>query len=111
MRFFTSLTVLVLALSTSVPVASASRIQSDASTVLSATVALQDAPTDAAAAVQGSTGLPQRAPDPRTLEAYWPVFAVFALTWIAIVGYWLTFGRRVLRIADELGEIAEPDRE
>jgi CcmD family protein len=61
-------------------------------------------------AAQGSSGLPQRAPDPRTLEEYWPIFAAFVLTWIAIMGYFLTFGRRVSRIADELGEIVGSSR-
>jgi CcmD family protein len=76
-----------------------------------AAVAVQGPQAEPTAAVQQPSGLPQRAPDPRTLEEFWPIFAAFVLTWIAIVGYMLTFGRRVSRIADELGEIAGPRKE
>ena len=56
----------------------------------------------AGAAAAQATGLPPRAPVPRTMEAYWPVFAVFALSWIGIAAYFLSLGRRTTRIARAL---------
>jgi CcmD family protein len=52
------------------------------------------------------TGLPQRAPPPRTLRAFWPVFAGFAVTWVGIVIYTLTFSGRLRRVGDEIGRFA-----
>ncbi len=52
--------------------------------------------------VQGSSGLPPRVPPPRTLHAYWPVFGGFAVTWVGIIAYALTFHARLRRIGDEI---------
>lgn len=48
------------------------------------------------------SGLPVRAPLPRTMEAYWPVFALFAATWLAIAGYLLVTGRRSAQLSARL---------
>src|SRR5688500_16977956 len=47
-------------------------------------------------------GLPRRAPHPRTLHAYWPVFGIFALTWLGITAYMLSFGPRLKRVAESM---------
>jgi CcmD family protein len=62
-------------------------------------------PLPAVSPVQGASGLPQRAPPPRTLREFWPVFAGFAAAWIGIVAYTLSFGRRLRRVGDELGRL------
>ena len=46
-----------------------------------------------------ASGLPRRAPEPRTMRAQWPVFALLAVSWIGIVAYLLVIGRRSRRIA------------
>lgn len=48
---------------------------------------------------QGS-GLPPRAPVPRTLREFWPVFVLLALAWIGIVGYLLRCGAAFGRIVE-----------
>jgi CcmD family protein len=53
------------------------------------------APTEA-------NGLPLRETPPRTLRAYWHVFAVFAIAWILLFGYALSLGRRFARVEREL---------
>jgi CcmD family protein len=58
----------------------------------------------AGTAAAQATGLPTRAPEPRTMEAYWPFFAAFALSWIGIAAYFLSLGRRSTRIARALFE-------
>ena len=57
----------------------------------------------AGASVQpGGSGLPARTPPPRTMSDRWPVFAVFAIVWVALVGYTLSFNGRLKRIAAAL---------
>ncbi|HEX6926202.1 MAG TPA: CcmD family protein [Longimicrobiaceae bacterium] len=51
---------------------------------------------------QEPTGLPPRAAPPRTMHAQWPVFGLFAVTWVAIIGYLIATGRRAERLAGEL---------
>lgn len=53
------------------------------------------------------TGLPRRVPVPRTMEAHWPVFGLFAASWIGIVGYLLVAGRRAGRLTRRLREVEE----
>lgn len=50
------------------------------------------------------SGLPRRAVPPPTMAAQWPIFALFAATWVAIVGYLLLSGRKVSRLAGRLAE-------
>ncbi|HET7322543.1 MAG TPA: CcmD family protein [Longimicrobiaceae bacterium] len=56
-------------------------------------VVTEAASTEAAPAVQAD-GLPVRPTPPRTLRAYWHVFAAFAVAWVLLFGYALTIGRR-----------------
>lgn len=63
------------------------------------------AQTEAPAASRAASGLPQRAPDPRTLGEFWPVFAGFVVTWIAIMAYMLSFNRRITRVGESLAEL------
>lgn len=64
--------------------------------------AAEASPTPPGVAEQPSDGLPQRAAPPVTMRAQWPVFVLFALTWIGIVGYLVATGRRAARLADDL---------
>lgn len=80
---------------------------------LSDTVAAEAAGEQAAAVQTAQTaqsqqpvgsGLPRRAVPPPTMAAQWPIFALFAATWVAIVGYLLLSGRKVSRLAGRLAE-------
>ena len=53
----------------------------------------------AATAAGARGGIPQRAPEPRTMREFWPVFLGFAATWLAIVAYVLHAGSRIGRAA------------
>lgn len=53
---------------------------------------------------QQGSGLPERAPPPRTLHEFWHVFALIALVWLGIVGYLLRSGAALGRIADRLAQ-------
>ena len=69
----------------------------------------QDA--SAAAAAQpgypaGGSALPERAAPPRTLRAYWHVFAAFAVTWVLLFGYALSLGRRFGRLDEEVRRLS-----
>ena len=55
---------------------------------------------EAPAAGTVTSGLPRRAPEPRTMKAQWPVFALLAVSWVGIVAYLLVIGRRSRRIAE-----------
>lgn len=63
------------------------------------------------ALVSSSQALPQRTPEPRTLHAFWPVFAGFALTWIGIMVYLLSFTGRLKRLEDAMNQDHIPDQE
>ena len=54
------------------------------------------------AAAQSTSGLPQRAPEPRTMREFWPVFLFLSLAWVGIVGAALRLGRPYGRIAQKL---------
>jgi len=66
------------------------------------------APVTAAPATQtASNGLPASYGPPRTLRAYWHVFAAFAITWALVFGYVLSLGRRFGRLEREIdGRVA-----
>lgn len=51
-------------------------------------------PAATASPAPAPTGLPTRAAPPRTLRAYWHVFAAFAIAWLLLFGYTLSLGRR-----------------
>lgn len=50
------------------------------------------------------TGLPPRPAPPRTMEAHWPVFALFALSWVGIISFLIVTGRRSARLVSSLQE-------
>lgn len=63
----------------------------------------------AATSRPAATGMPRSAAPPRTMEAYWPVFALFAVSWIGISAFLLMTGRRSARLAEALdGREARP---
>jgi hypothetical protein len=53
-----------------------------------------------AAGVAAQTGLPQRAPEPRTMREFWPVFLFLTALWLAVV---IT----ALRVSRPYGKVAE----
>jgi CcmD family protein len=61
----------------------------------------------AVAEVPSGSGLPERAGPPRTLRAYWHVFAAFAIAWILLFGYALSLGRRFANVERELRRLGE----
>ena len=66
---------------------------------------LQEAEADGTAAAelpQGTAGLPPRAAPPRTMHEKWPVFVLFAASWVGIVAYLLVTGRRAERLARDV---------
>ena len=56
-----------------------------------------DAPTQPT-----SSGLPPFAPPPRTLRAYWHVFAAFAVAWGLLFGYAILLARRSGALEEQL---------
>ncbi|HET7233668.1 MAG TPA: CcmD family protein [Longimicrobium sp.] len=62
------------------------------------------AATDAAAPVtpSQSSGLPVQSGPPRTLRAYWHVFAAFTITWLLVFGYVISLGRRFGKLEREM---------
>ena len=85
------LTLSLLALTGAAPVAA----QESAPSTTEATLVQVDPAAEAAqAAGPASSGLPQVAPPPRTLRAYWHVFAAFAVAWGLLFGYAIFLARR-----------------
>lgn len=75
--------------------------------VVASAQAVPQASPEEAAPAPAATGLPQRAPDPRTLHEFWPVFLAFSVSWAGIVAYLLTVGGaygRTARTVQQLGE-------
>lgn len=73
-----------------------------------ASAGAQEVPTAQPVQVTGpeaGSGLPQRPPDPRTLGEYWPVFALFSLTWLGIVAYFLSLGKPLARTARSVQQL------
>jgi len=66
---------------------------------------LDEGGTLAVAQARVPSGLPAREAPPRTLEAFWPVFVGFVLSWLGIVAYLLTFGRRLTRNSEVLAPL------
>jgi CcmD family protein len=46
--------------------------------------------------------LPEQSAPPRTLRAYWHVFAAFAFAWIMILGYAISLARRFRRLEQQV---------
>jgi CcmD family protein len=45
---------------------------------------------------------PEQAMPPRTLRAYWHVFAAFTFAWLMILGYAISLARRFRRLEEKL---------
>lgn len=56
-----------------------------------------------ATAPSEASGLPVQAGPPRTLRAYWHVFAAFTIAWLLVFGYAISLGRRFGRLEREIG--------
>jgi CcmD family protein len=50
-----------------------------------------------------SSGLPVQSGPPRTLRAYWHVYAAFTIAWLLVFGYAISLGRRFGRLEREIG--------
>jgi CcmD family protein len=71
----------------------------------------QAAPAEAAAAASTAPSpadapLPGRTAPPRTLRAYWHVFAAFTVAWALLFGYVVLLGRRFGRMERDLAGLA-----
>ena len=82
-----------------------------AATSLDSTAAGVQAPAPQAAVSQAplGSGLPRQAPPPRTLRAFWPVFALLGLGWIGMIAYLLRAGAVFGRIVEGVRRLG-PDR-
>jgi CcmD family protein len=56
----------------------------------------------AAEAPATTSGLPEHAAPPRTLRAYWHVFAAFAIAWLLLFAYAISLGRRFASLEREV---------
>lgn len=61
------------------------------------------APLVAAPAPSTASGLPVQSGPPRTLRAYWHVYAAFTIAWLLVFGYAISLGRRFGRLEREIG--------
>lgn len=60
-------------------------------------------PTDASQALRTQVqSLPQAPAPPRTMRAYWHLFAAFTFGWLAIFGYTISLSRRFKRLEQQL---------
>ncbi|HYW08186.1 MAG TPA: CcmD family protein [Longimicrobium sp.] len=60
-------------------------------------------PTPAPATYSAQSGLPAANQPPRTLRAYWHLFAAFAFAWLMILGYAISLARRFRRLEEHIG--------
>ena len=72
--------------------------------------AAAQAPTpDASQALRTQVqSLPAQSTPPRTLRAYWHVFAAFAFAWIMILGYAISLARRFRRLEQQVDGLGAP---
>jgi CcmD family protein len=49
--------------------------------------------------------LPEPSAPPRTLRAYWHVFAAFAFAWLLILGYAISLARRFRRLEQQVNAL------
>jgi CcmD family protein len=60
-------------------------------------------PADASQALRTQVQtLPQAPAPPRTMRAYWHLFAAFTFGWLAIFGYTISLSRRFKRLEQQL---------
>lgn len=65
--------------------------------------AQETAPAPAAQTYSAPSGLPSPNQPPRTLRAYWHLFAAFAFAWLMILGYAVSLARRFRRLEEQIG--------
>jgi CcmD family protein len=65
-----------------------------------------EAPAAAPDAWQQTTTYAAQSGPPRTLRAYWHVFAAFAFAWVCILGYAVSLGRRFRRLEGQVDALA-----
>jgi CcmD family protein len=66
----------------------------------------QVATPDASQALRTTAqSLPEQYAPPRTLRAYWHVFAAFAFAWLMILGYAISLARRFRRLEQQVDAI------
>jgi CcmD family protein len=90
------------ALLASVPTPRAAFAQDAAPTSATADSAT-GAPLVAAPVPSAASGLPVQSGPPRTLRAYWHVYAAFTIAWLLVFGYAISLGRRFARLEREIG--------
>jgi CcmD family protein len=56
--------------------------------------------------VRRTSDLPSRARAPRTLRAYWHVFAAFAFAWVLLFGYVVSIGRRLKKLEESAAALS-----
>lgn len=61
--------------------------------------------SDQTATVPASSGLPAPNEPPRTLRAYWHLFAAFVFAWLMILGYAISLARRFRRLEERIGAL------
>lgn len=84
----------------------AAQVLSDsAGTIQPSTVQAAAQPVAPAVAEAQPQGLPRRAPEPRTLQEFWPVFAIFATVWLGIIVYVLRFGAPLRKITASMSRV------
>jgi len=104
--------VLVAALLCGVGALSAQESGGDSAVVAAPSAVVEGESTGAAddgAANVGTTsgGLPQRAAPPRTMAGQWPIFVMFSVTWIGLIGYFLAGIGRSRKLAERLIALEE----
>jgi CcmD family protein len=68
----------------------------------SATQAPAAAPDASQALRTPVQSLPEQSAPPRTLRAYWHVFAAFTFAWVMILGYAISLARRFRRLEQQV---------
>lgn len=71
-------------------------------TTTSAPAVAQPQVATAPAASAQPSGLPVQGGPPRTLRAYWHVYAAFTIAWLLVFGYAISLGRRFGRLEREV---------
>lgn len=97
------------ALASAQPTLAAAPATDDKTGIAAAVVAMAPVAQTAGGDGQVPTGLPQRAPEPRTLREFWPMFLALAVGWAFLIGYGVMLTRRHGRVASMIHELeADP---
>jgi CcmD family protein len=73
--------------------------------VPAASVAAQEPAAPGEPSAAGTRALPRTDAPPRTLRAYWHLFAAFTIAWLLVFGYSLSLGRRFRRLEEQLDRL------